>query len=122
MFRLGFSLEVCLEVKLFSELKKFSPDKMVKVNLFETENLFCDIYCLEPQQSQKLHTHNDADKIYFVLEGVGHFHIGQEQQTLGVGNTVLAPAGFVHGVENIAKERLVLLVVMSPNPNVTSKT
>jgi len=111
-----------LEVKLFTELKKFSPEKMVKVNLFETENLFCDIYCLEPQQSQKLHTHNDADKIYFVLEGTGHFFVGEEQQTLGIGNTILAPAGFLHAVENRAEERLVLLVVMSPNPNAKNKT
>ncbi|MBI4850564.1 MAG: cupin domain-containing protein [Acidobacteria bacterium] len=94
---------------------------MVKINLFETNNLFCDVYCLEPQQSQKLHTHHDADKIYFVLEGIGHFYVGEEKQTLGVGNTVLAPAGLQHGVENLSEERLVLLVVMSPNPNVKNK-
>lgn len=111
-----------MEVKLFTELKKFSPDKMVKVNLFETPNFFCDIYCLEPQQSQKPHIHHDADKIYFVLEGRGCFNIGEEKQTLGVGNTILAPTGLLHGVENLSEERLVLLVFMSPNPNIKNKT
>jgi quercetin dioxygenase-like cupin family protein len=115
-------MEVYLEVKLFTELKKFSPDKMVKVNLFETQNFFCDIYCLEKEQGQKPHTHSDADKIYFVLEGKGLFQIGEEKQTLGVGNTVLAPAGLLHGVENLSEEKLVLLVFMSPNPNIKNKT
>ncbi|TDI94531.1 MAG: cupin domain-containing protein, partial [Caldithrix sp.] len=29
---------------------RFSIEKMQKVNLFETRNFFCDIYCLEPGQ------------------------------------------------------------------------
>jgi len=37
--------------------KTFSSEKMQKVNLFETDNLFCDLYCLRPGQAQKPHTH-----------------------------------------------------------------
>lgn len=111
-----------MDAKLFTVLKNFSPEKMVKVNLFETENFFCDIYCLEPGQNQKIHTHQDADKVYFVLEGLGLFYIGEEKQILGTGNAVLAPAGLLHGVENTSNENLVLLVFMSPNPNFTNKT
>ncbi|MEK7829641.1 MAG: cupin domain-containing protein, partial [Acidobacteriota bacterium] len=33
---------------------QFSPDKMQKINLFETRNFFCDVYCLEPGQEQKV--------------------------------------------------------------------
>ena len=47
----------------------FSTEKMQKVNLFETSHLFCDIYCLCSGQSQKLHQHEDAEKIYYILEG-----------------------------------------------------
>jgi mannose-6-phosphate isomerase-like protein (cupin superfamily) len=90
---------------------------MQKVNLFETERMFADIYCLEPGQEQKRHAHTGADKIYFVLEGTGHFHIGGEERELGADQIVLAPSDVEHGVRNESAQRLVLLVFMAPNPN-----
>jgi mannose-6-phosphate isomerase-like protein (cupin superfamily) len=97
--------------------QRFAAEKMQKVGLFETDNLFADIYCLEPGQEQKIHAHKGADKIYFVLEGRGRFHIGGEEKDLGANQIVLAPADVEHGVRNAAGERLVLLVMMAPNPN-----
>ena len=44
-----------IEVKNFFALRRFAPDKLQKLNLFETERFFCDIYCLEPGQEQKAH-------------------------------------------------------------------
>ena len=96
---------------------RFSPEKMQKVNLCETPNFFCDVYGLEPGQSQAPHAHADADKIYFVLDGRGTFIIGDETRDLGSGEIVLAPAGLTHGVTNLGPNRLSLLVFMSPNPN-----
>lgn len=90
---------------------------MQKVNLFETERMFADIYCLEPGQEQKPHAHTGADKIYFVLEGTGRFHIGGEERELGKDEIVLAPSDVEHGVRNESEARLVLLVFMAPNPN-----
>jgi mannose-6-phosphate isomerase-like protein (cupin superfamily) len=113
--------ENLMDSKLFSAFKKFSSEKMMKVNLFETDHLFCDIYCLEPGQNQKVHTHQEADKIYFVLEGEGYFHIGDEKEALGEGNCILASAGLEHGVENRSNQQLVLLVMMAPNPNKKAK-
>ena len=45
----------------------FSSEKMKKVSLFDTDNFFCDIYCLEPGQFQKVHSHEGSDKVYLVL-------------------------------------------------------
>jgi mannose-6-phosphate isomerase-like protein (cupin superfamily) len=101
---------------LLSE-RRFSADKMRKVNLFETDRMFSDIYCLEPGQEQKAHSHKGADKIYVVLEGAGRFTIGNEERDLGLNQIVLAPADLEHGVRNVSTERLVLLVFMAPNPN-----
>jgi len=97
--------------------RRFSPDKMEKVNLFETERMFTDIYCLEPGQEQKRHAHRDADKIYVVLEGTGRFHIGDDERDLGPDEIVIAPADVEHGVRNESQNPLVLLVFMAPNPN-----
>jgi len=95
----------------------FAADKLQKINLFETKNFFCDLYCLEPGQEQKLHAHKEEDKIYYVLEGRGSFLGGEETRDLGSGQLVFAPAGQPHGVKNNSGERLMLLVFMTPNPN-----
>lgn len=96
---------------------RFAPDKMQKINLFETQNFFCDVYCLEPGQEQKVHTHRAEDKLYYVLAGRGSFVVGDETQELGERMMVFAPAGAQHGVKNTSAERLTLLVFMTPNPN-----
>jgi mannose-6-phosphate isomerase-like protein (cupin superfamily) len=100
------------------EAVRFSGERMAKVNLCETDKLFCDVYGLEPGQGQRVHAHQDADKIYVVLEGSGTFRIGSEEQELGSETVVLAPSGVEHGVKNTGEVRLTLLVFMAPNPNV----
>lgn len=107
-----------MQTKNLKTEQRFSSEKMQKISLFETANMFADIYCLEPAQQQKVHAHQGADKIYCVLEGTGRFHIGGEEQDLSANTIVLAPADVEHGVCNASDERLVLLVMMAPNPNV----
>lgn len=96
---------------------QFSLEKMRKVNLFETSNFFCDVYGLEPGQEQKVHSHENADKVYLVLEGSGTFVIGEKTLVLGPNEIVCAPAGAPHGVVNSSGSRLSVLVFMTPNPN-----
>ena len=60
-----------IEVKSFAGLRRFAPEKLQKLNLFETDGFFCDVYCLEPGQEQKAHAHAGSDKLYAVLEGLG---------------------------------------------------
>ena len=106
-----------MEVFALDKMKNFSKEKMKKVKLFDTKNFFCDLYCLKPGQSQKIHAHQGADKVYFVLEGIGNFSIGDKKKTLKNGTAVLAPSGVLHGVVNDSDSNLTLLVFMAPNPN-----
>jgi quercetin dioxygenase-like cupin family protein len=96
--------------------RRFDGAKMQKINLFETERFFADIYCLEPGQSQKAHVHAGADKLYAVLEGSIVARIGSEEQQLKQGEVVLAPAGSEHGIENRGAQRAAVLVFMAPKP------
>jgi mannose-6-phosphate isomerase-like protein (cupin superfamily) len=105
-----------MDVKTVSQFRRFSTDRMQKVNVFATEKLFLDVYGLEPGQKQKPHRHSDSDKIYVVLEGRGRFQIDQDVGEVRPGEAVLAAAGSEHGVENPGPERLVILVVMAPPP------
>src|SRR5712692_7670078 len=96
--------------------ERFAAEKMQKVNLFETERMFCDVYCFEPGQTQALHGHADSDKVYVVLSGHGEFTVGDERRQLGPNRATLAPAGVEHGVVNDSPERLTVIVFMAPHP------
>ncbi|MCB9915748.1 MAG: cupin domain-containing protein [Planctomycetes bacterium] len=99
------------------DARRFSPEKLVKTNLFESPQMFCDTYCLEPGQAQKVHAHAGATKVYYVLEGEAAVTIGERTETLGPGGLGWALPGEPHGVRNASDARCVLLVAMAPNPN-----
>lgn len=105
-----------MKVISLADYQQYSLEKMKKNNLFETDRLFCDVYCFEPGQEQKGHIHGTQDKVYLVLEGAGTFHVGAEKQVLGVGQGTMAPAGEEHGVKNHTDQRLRVLVFVAPNP------
>ena len=97
-------------------VRRFAEEKMQKVNLFDTERMFCDVYCFEPGQVQRPHVHEGSDKIYYVLEGRGTFQVGNENRALSAGMITMASSGEEHGVVNDSGERLVCLVFMAPHP------
>jgi quercetin dioxygenase-like cupin family protein len=99
-----------------SKSKRFSPEKFQRVNLFETDRMFCDVYCFEPGQEQTAHKHQGADKIYYVLEGKGLVLVGAERRELLPGMAAHASSGEEHAVQNPGPERLVMLVFMAPHP------
>ena len=94
----------------------FSPDKMKKVNLFDSARMFCDVYGLQPGQEQTAHAHAGSDKVYVVLSGVGRFRIGDEEREVGDGYAVFAPAGQSHALRNPGPTPLTVLVFMAPKP------
>jgi mannose-6-phosphate isomerase-like protein (cupin superfamily) len=95
---------------------RFSAERFQKVNLFETERMFCDIYCFEPGQEQTAHKHQGADKIYYIIEGIALVQIGAERRELFPGMAAHAGAGEEHAVTNVGTDRLVMLVFMAPHP------
>jgi mannose-6-phosphate isomerase-like protein (cupin superfamily) len=106
-----------LESRRLEESISFSEEKMKKNALFDSPNLFYDAYCLLPGQSQKVHSHEESDKVYFVVRGAGRFTVGDEEADLTEGNAVIARAGVPHGVRNDSGDELVLLVTMAPRPS-----
>ena len=105
-----------MKIVRLDDFKQFSPEKMRKNNLFQTPRFFCDIYGFEPGQAQKGHIHGEQDKVYIVLDGEGTFQVGKEEQVLGSGHGVVAPAGEEHEVRNHTQQRLTVLVFVAPNP------
>ena len=99
------------------DLTAFSPEKMKKVGLVDTPNLFCDAYCFEPGQEQAGHKHAVGDKLYYVLSGRGRIRVDTDDRPVRPGDLVCAPAGSDHAVKNPGPDRLVLLVMMAPKPS-----
>ena len=104
-------------VRNIEENSSYSDEKLSKNSIFDRERMFCDVYCFESGQEQRIHDHGESDKFYYVLEGTGTFIVDDERRTLGEGDLVLAPARSIHGVINDSGERLRCLVVMAPSPN-----
>ena len=90
--------------------------KFYKTTLFQAEKLMIGLNCLEPGQVQPIHDHADQDKFYYVIEGKGHFTIGEEVTEVSPGSVVWAQAGIPHGVENRGSERLTILMGIAPPP------
>jgi molybdenum cofactor biosynthesis protein B len=103
-----------MEVSDVTSVRAFDGDGFGKVNLFETENFFADVYCFEEGETQEPHVHENADKVYHVLGGEAEVTVGDERLTVSEGGAVLAPAGKEHGVEAVREARL--LVFMAPHP------
>jgi quercetin dioxygenase-like cupin family protein len=97
---------------------KLEQDRMAKIALAVTPRSQLDLYCLAPGQAQKAHTHDEQDKICFVLEGRGSFTLDEGEEVLEPGEAIVAPAGSRHGIVNTgAGELLVLVVVTPPSPH-----
>jgi quercetin dioxygenase-like cupin family protein len=105
-----------MNIKRLSDFRELSPEKMTKLNVFQTERFFLDVYCLSPGQGQKSHVHGDSDKVYVVLDGECRVTVGNESGNCEKGQAILCPAGLVHGVENVGSEPARLLVMMTPPP------
>jgi quercetin dioxygenase-like cupin family protein len=95
---------------------RLQPDKLAKIALATTARAQLDLYCVAPGQAQQPHTHDDQDKIYYVLEGRGRFRVGGEEQALEAGDATVARAGVEHGLVNDGPARLLVLVVVTPPP------
>ncbi len=93
----------------------FRADAMTKVDCFRSHRLIVGLNCLEPGQSQSVHTHNGADKFYVVLSGKATFRIADRDIDAGPGDFVAAPAGVPHGIPR-ADERTIVLMAMAPAP------
>ena len=78
--------------------------------------LFVGLNAFEPGQEHAAHAHVGQDKLYFILEGTGVVHIGEQSEILSAGDAAYAPSGVSHSIRNPGPDRLVTMVVLAPPP------
>ena len=95
---------------------QWRPDKMGKATLFESPRLLVGLNAFEPGQVHELHSHEEMDKLYYVLEGDGIFLLEGVHQPMRAGELMIAPEGVPHGIRNTGTGRLLVLAVLAPAP------
>jgi len=103
-------------VKRVSNCATFAADKMTKSTIAEGEFLFVGLNSFEPDQEHASHAHQGQDKLYVILEGSGIVGIGEQRETLSVGDAAFAPSGVIHSIRNPGPQRLVVMTMMAPPP------
>ena len=82
---------------------QFSKDHHVYKFLSETPHSSISIVGWEAGQISPIHSHPDADEIYYILQGEGLFNDGKKESRLGPGATVVFPAGEIHRVQAVTR-------------------
>jgi len=92
----------------FDEIKEFRKEKRVRMELLETDQLWCEILCYEPGQSTPSHYHPKQDEIFFVVEGCATMNTGGQEYQAGPATLILVPATVMHDIRNLGDTRLVM--------------
>lgn len=60
------------------------------------------------------HYHAKTEEIYYILQGQGVMHIGEESSQVGPGDAIAIPPGQVHHIENLGSAVLTFLCCCAP--------
>ena len=87
---------------------------MGKATVYESPRMLVGLNAFEPGQEHALHAHAGMDKMYYVLEGDGHFLLDDRDLAMRPGDLLVAPDGVPHGIRNTGDRRLLVLAVLAP--------
>ena len=60
------------------------------------------------------HWHDRTEEVYFIIEGYGVMHLGETAFSIGAGDVVSIPRGFIHAIENPGPATLRMVVATTP--------
>ena len=66
---------------------------------------------LKPGDTNYLHTHNNAEQVYFVMQGEGTVQVGEESEEVKGGDVIFLPKGIQHGFINTGEKLAIVFLV-----------
>jgi mannose-6-phosphate isomerase-like protein (cupin superfamily) len=69
-------------------------------HIIRRDDLKVGLISVRPHEHLPVHTHDHEEQLYYVLEGEGKIHMGDQEFALSPGKAVLIPPGIAHGVSN----------------------
>lgn len=109
-----------MESRTLTRFVHFSPDGVRRETVFETEHLWTQILCFEPNQSIGPVMDPEADAMFTVVAGEAVFQVGGDRKRLKQWGAVMVPAGDEISVSNASSDPLVVLLVAAPPPAPTA--
>ena len=91
-----------------NEIKKFSSEQLVNVNLFDGEAFFGRLLCFSRGQVVPYHRHAHKDECFDVIEGEGTLLIDGREMRGGPGTILYVPANVEHGLRADGAEQWVV--------------
>jgi len=99
-----------------NDIKEFNADKLMKKVPLDTDKVVFNTYFFKPRQILPLHKHPSSDELFYIVEGVGEFTVGNNSTIVGPSSAVYGPADVFHGLVNSGDTELVLISVQAPKP------
>ena len=99
-----------------SSIKEFGADKYLKKVPFNTDKLVFNTMYFKKRQLLPLHKHPVTDELFYIVDGVGEFTVGNESVMVGPTSSVYGPAGIFHGLVNSGDKEMIVISVQAPKP------
>ncbi|MCL4396546.1 MAG: cupin domain-containing protein [Chloroflexi bacterium] len=90
------------------DLKKFSSEQLVNLNLFDGEAFFGRLLCFSKGQVVPYHRHEHKDECFDVVAGEGTFLIDGREMGGPAGMTLYVPANVEHGLRADGSEEWIV--------------
>ena len=105
-----------MQATKLSDIKEFNVDKFIKKVPLDTDKIVFNTFYFKPKQFLPFHKHPVTDELFYVVEGVGEFTVGNEQIIVGPTSSIYGPLNTFHGVVNSGDKDLVMISVQGPKP------
>ena len=109
-----------MNIKNIEKIEAFSGQEGTKIKQIfspeDTSNIirYSIAYCtINPGKTSKPHTMKTSE-IYYILEGSGIFHIGEEQSKVKKNDAIFVPPNSRQFLENVGKVDLIALCIVDP--------
>lgn len=66
---------------------------------------------LQPGDTNNMHSHKDAEQVYFVMQGEGEVQVGEEREKVRAGDVIFLPVNVPHGFYNTGDKVAVVYLI-----------
>jgi mannose-6-phosphate isomerase-like protein (cupin superfamily) len=95
------------------DLKILTSWMLISPNNSASQNLSLQISEIPVGSEQPIHNH-EPEQCYYIIKGKGLMFIENESQEVKVGDAILIPSNFKHGIKNLGSEILEYITANAP--------
>lgn len=88
----------------------------MRKRLFQMDELYFNMYCIQPGQKNPLHRHPNSAEVLFFVEGQGEVIVGREKKKVAARDAVYVPVDAPHEIINTGENNMIVVLVQSPLP------